>query len=365
MTSPYTPRPALTINSRYLAFHSVQKRFPAFLRCHASYFLSESEFAHVEVATSPVEFRNAVAKLPPNPILGPLSGGTPLIMYLAGRGLEEDFRELSAEIQEGALDRLAEIPSSTESILILFGAPPIDTTAWTAAPAAQQAPPPEPPASQPEPEPPLSQPEPEPAPTPALQVEPAPEPQPDPAPAVEPARVEIETPPPAPTSTGVQLNAPTARPEPEPTPSPAAPAPEPVPEPLPVDTTAAVPGSPLPASSGSAAIDSEALARELTRHFARQQDAVGAAMQNALQAARDEWQARQLDALRKLEAELAARQSNAAQAQQEEHNRQLQAALARMRNELSIQQEDSLSESRTRLLAELRSLLIGMYDDHA
>src|SRR6185503_8652388 len=111
MTSPYTPRPALKIDSGYLVFHSVQKRFPAFLRCHAVYYLSEAEFAHVEVAPSAVEFRNAVTKLPPHPILGPLGGGTPLIIYFAGRGLEEDFRELAGEIQEDTLARLAELPT--------------------------------------------------------------------------------------------------------------------------------------------------------------------------------------------------------------------------------------------------------------
>ncbi|HLF01139.1 MAG TPA: hypothetical protein VI547_04140, partial [Anaerolineales bacterium] len=137
MTSPYLSRPALKLGDGYLVFLSVQKRFPAFLRCHALYFLSNSEFAHTELAPTALEFRNAVAKLPPNPILGPVSGGAPLILYVAARGLEEDFRELAGELQENDLSRLADLPDSASSILILFGESSIDATGWETAPASQ------------------------------------------------------------------------------------------------------------------------------------------------------------------------------------------------------------------------------------
>lgn len=121
MTSPYTPRPALKIASGYIVHHSVQKRFPAFLRCNALHFVSEDEFTHAELAASPAEYRNAVAKLSTSPILGPLSGGAAVVVYLAGRGLEEDFRELADELQEDSLKRLAIIPQESDPIVVIFG----------------------------------------------------------------------------------------------------------------------------------------------------------------------------------------------------------------------------------------------------
>src|SRR3989304_682779 len=80
MTSPYTPRPALKTAAVSLVPPPVQKPFPAFLRCSALHFASENDFAHAELAASPAEFRNAVARLSPNPILGPLSAGVPVVL---------------------------------------------------------------------------------------------------------------------------------------------------------------------------------------------------------------------------------------------------------------------------------------------
>lgn len=120
MTSPYTPRPALKIDSGYLVFLSIQKRFPAFIRCHTRHFLNPADFSHTELLTSPLDFRNAVAKLSANPILGPLEGGVPLIIYLAGRGLEEDFKDIADEISEDE-PRLFDIPTKEQPILVAFG----------------------------------------------------------------------------------------------------------------------------------------------------------------------------------------------------------------------------------------------------
>ncbi|MEK7311076.1 MAG: hypothetical protein AAB382_03815, partial [Chloroflexota bacterium] len=64
-----------------------------------------------------------VARLSPNPILGPLSGGVPVVLYLAGRGLEEDFKEFASEIQEDGLQRLATIPDQDTPIVLVFGDP--------------------------------------------------------------------------------------------------------------------------------------------------------------------------------------------------------------------------------------------------
>ena len=120
MTSPYTPRPALKIDSGYLVFLSVQKRFPAFIRCHARHFLNPTDFSHTELLASPLDFRNAVAKLSANPILGPIEGGVPLVIYLAGRGLEEDFKDIADEILEDE-PRLLDIPTKEQPILVAFG----------------------------------------------------------------------------------------------------------------------------------------------------------------------------------------------------------------------------------------------------
>ncbi len=120
MTGSYIPRPALKIESGYIVFDSVQKRFPAFLRCHARHYLAQADFSEAEVAASPIDFRNMVARLSPNPILGPLEGGVPLIMYLAGRGLEEDFKELVDEIQEEGR-RLFDIPDVQQPMMVVYG----------------------------------------------------------------------------------------------------------------------------------------------------------------------------------------------------------------------------------------------------
>jgi hypothetical protein len=334
MTSPYLSRPALKLGDGYLVFLSVQKRFPAFLRCHALYFLSDSEFAHTELSATALEFRNAVAKLPPSPILGPVSGGAPLILYLAARGLEEDFRELAGELQENDLIRLADL---SDSILIIFGASSIDTTRWGTGPAPQAVPSPEPPPPQPEPEP-----------APAPVVELAPEP------------VSIEPPPPAP--------------EPEPSPPPVfetmptspAPAPEPVPlpEPRPVEVVAAKPESPL-APVVSDAIGVDAFARELSRLFGKQQDAIAPVVQSAVVAAQAESLRQQIDALKKAQADWAAQQASLTEAGQADLDRRLQAALARWQTELSNRQAAALDDSREGLANDLKALLIQMYDDHA
>jgi hypothetical protein len=149
MTGSYSPRPALKIESGYLVFHSVQKRFPAFMRCQALHFLHPAEFSETELAATPLEFRNAVARLSATPILGPLEGGVPLAIYLAGRGLEEDFKDLTDEIQEDG-QRVFDLPSRQQPILVAFGsADALEDQALNPPPAIVEiaAPPPEVPAA--------------------------------------------------------------------------------------------------------------------------------------------------------------------------------------------------------------------------
>src|SRR3990172_7237552 len=238
MTSPYTPRPALKTAAGYIVHLSVQKRFPAFLRCNALHFASENDFAHAELAASPAEFRNAVARLSPNPILGPLSGGVPVVLYLASRGLEEDFKEFASEIQEDGLQRLATIPDQDAPIVLVFGDPEAmeeqTINAPTPVPQAQvnaptrpevqtrhvaSLPPPTPqpiaevttPPPAPEPTPVTVQPERQPAPVAPAQPEVA---QPELAPTLvsEPAPIPIPTP--TPTLEAVVTQPPTALPPP-------------------------------------------------------------------------------------------------------------------------------------------------------
>lgn len=194
MTGSYTPRPALKIESGYIVFYTVQKRFPAFLRCHARYFVAESEFSEAEVVESALDFRNAVAKLSASPILGPLEGGVPLVMYLAGRGLEEDFKELADELQESS-PRVFDLPDTVQPILVAFGDPDaiedlqLNSKAVTqpVVPAVTPTPEPEPAVAQPEPvaATPVS-----PAPEPTVEVVPEPTPEPVAEPAPTPAAVE-------------------------------------------------------------------------------------------------------------------------------------------------------------------------------
>jgi hypothetical protein len=210
MTSPYTPRPALKIESGYLVFLAVQKRFPAFIRCHALHFINETDFSHTELSPTPLDFRNAVAKLSANPILGPVEGGVPLIIYLAARGLEEDFKDLADEISEDE-PRLFDIPNKEQPIIVAFGdSDAIEDQQLNAGLPARPAPTPQP----------------ETTPQPVAPPPPTPEPEPTPALTPEPvAAVETVTPIAEPV---------TSNPEPTPVVVESVPTPEPTPMPEPV-----------------------------------------------------------------------------------------------------------------------------------
>ena len=121
MSSIYTPRPAYEDLDGSVVLLSIVKRFPTFLQCEALFFAARGDLNLVKLAGGPLEFRDAVATLPVNAILGPISGGVPLTLYVSKPGFEEDFREVAGDIAVGGCELIRAVPDAENPFFLLFG----------------------------------------------------------------------------------------------------------------------------------------------------------------------------------------------------------------------------------------------------
>ncbi len=163
MSSIYTPRPAYQDLGGSIVLHSIIKRFPTFLQCEARFFEAAGDISSARGVGSPLEFRDAVSTLPVNAILGPLSGGVPLTLYVSKPGFDEDFKEVACDIAVDGCDLVRAAPDIENPFFLIFGkladlpavqpalasapSPVVEEPESQAAPEIAAAPAPEPPAS--------------------------------------------------------------------------------------------------------------------------------------------------------------------------------------------------------------------------
>jgi hypothetical protein len=121
MSSIYTPRPAYQDLGGSIVLLSIVKRFPTFLQCEALFVALESDLSQVRVEASPLAFRDAVATLPVNAILGPVAAGVPLILYVSKPGFEEDFKEVAGDIAVDGCDLIRAAPDADNPFFLVFG----------------------------------------------------------------------------------------------------------------------------------------------------------------------------------------------------------------------------------------------------
>ncbi len=164
MSSIYTPRPAYQDLDGSIVLLSIVKRFPTFLQCEALYFAAGSDLNLVRLANSPLEFRDAVAALPVNAILGPIWDGVPLTLYVSKPGFEEDFKEVAGDIAVSGCELIRAAPDAENPFFLVFGkTAELPATAVRLIQAQVEAPPAAPAVPPPKPAPPAVQPPREPA----------------------------------------------------------------------------------------------------------------------------------------------------------------------------------------------------------
>ncbi len=164
MSSIYTPRPAYQDLDGSIVLLSIIKRFPTFLQCEALYFAAGSDLNLVRLANSPLEFRDAVAALPVNAILGPIWDGVPLTLYVSKPGFEEDFKEVAGDIAVSGCELIRAAPDAENPFFLIFGkTAELPATAVRLIQAQVEAPPTAPAVPPPKPAPPAAQPPREPA----------------------------------------------------------------------------------------------------------------------------------------------------------------------------------------------------------